>query len=178
MRSWFRTGARVTGAAVLLFVAMPEASAQQCIPAVANPTAYERCHLRQVRGQEVCRCALVPAGRLSQGKGSATVAWGSLTSRPSDWATNGLVVGSYSPSSRTSQTFYTGPSEGPAGSGESVQGPAAATGTTTQTADAQSTSATVTASNSREVGSTVPGLGIAGPNGSIHSDPIPAPANP
>jgi hypothetical protein len=173
MRSWLRTGASVTGATVLLIGAMPEASAQQCIPAVVNPSAYERCHIRQVRGQEVCRCALVPAG-----KGSATVAWGSLSSRPSDWATNSLPVGGNSPSSSSSQTFYIGPLEGAAGSGESMHGPAAATGTVMQTEDAQSTSAMVTASNSREVASTVPGLGIAGPNGSIHSDPIPAPVNP
>ncbi len=173
MGSWLRTGASVTGATVLLIVATPEASAQQCTPAVVNPSAYERCHLRQARGQEVCRCALVPAG-----KGSATVAWGSLSSQPSGWTSNGLVVGNHSPSSATPQTFYTGSSEGPAGSGESVPGATAAIGPAMQTADAQSTTTTATAPNSREPGSTVPGLGIAGPNGSIHSDPIPAPANP
>ena len=185
MRSWLRTGASVTGVAVLLFVAMPEASAQQCIPAVANPSAYERCHIRKVRAGEVCRCALAPAGRLTRVEGGAAVAWGSLSSQPSDRASNGLVVGNHSPRSPTPQTFYTGSSEGAAGSGSNgdhgtatLQGSVAATGPAMQTADAQSTSATVTASNSREPGSTVPGLGIAGPNGSIHSDPIPTPANP
>jgi hypothetical protein len=178
MRSWLRTGASVTGAAVLLFVAMPEASAQQCIPAVANPSAYERCHLRKVRGQEVCRCALAPEGRLTRVEKGAAVAWGLLSSRPVDWATNGLVVDSHYPGSLTSPTLSVGSSEGSARSGERLQEPAGAVGTAMQTADAQSTSATATAQTSREAVSTVPGLGIAGPNGSIHSDPIPAPANP
>jgi hypothetical protein len=31
-----------------------------CVPAVANPSAYQNCHLRVVRGEEVCRCEIRP----------------------------------------------------------------------------------------------------------------------
>jgi hypothetical protein len=33
---------------------------QQCEPAVADPSMYHNCRLRIVRGQEVCRCAVLP----------------------------------------------------------------------------------------------------------------------
>src|SRR3712207_5898437 len=31
-----------------------------CVPAVANPGAYQNCQLRVVRGEEVCRCEIRP----------------------------------------------------------------------------------------------------------------------
>lgn len=33
---------------------------QQCVPAVSNPSMYHNCRLRIVRGNEVCRCAILP----------------------------------------------------------------------------------------------------------------------
>jgi len=47
---------------------------QQCVPAVANPDMYTNCHRRVVRGETVCRCAVLPrslgnrAERLDEGR--------------------------------------------------------------------------------------------------------------
>src|SRR5215203_4874401 len=33
---------------------------QQCVPAVANASMYGNCRLRIVKGEEMCRCAVLP----------------------------------------------------------------------------------------------------------------------
>ena len=188
MKSWWQTGASVTGAAMLLFAWMPEASAQQCIPAVANPAAYERCHIRKVRGHEVCRCALASPASASHDGARAAVAWGTLTGAPSDWTTRSLTLGSYSPSNPAAPVLS--PLSGEGGdssgrdSGSSVTNTNAANTASASAAtgagisNAQPAMATSGTSSFPEPGSAVPGLGIAGPNGSIRSDNIPAPVNP
>jgi len=56
-------------------------SGQQCQPAVANPQMYGNCHLRIVRGAEVCRCAILPqALRRSGYEDRGNIATGSISS--------------------------------------------------------------------------------------------------
>ncbi len=39
---------------------------EQCVPAVANPEMYRNCRLVIVRGNETCRCQILPQARRSQ----------------------------------------------------------------------------------------------------------------
>ena len=39
---------------------------QQCMPAVANASMYGNCRIRIVRGQEFCRCAILPQALRNQ----------------------------------------------------------------------------------------------------------------
>src|SRR4051812_18930856 len=47
------------GSTTLSF-AKPGSSVQQCVPAVANASMYGNCRLHIVKGDEVCRCAILP----------------------------------------------------------------------------------------------------------------------
>src|SRR4051794_19672875 len=49
-------------------VAQVGRSGEQCRPAVADPEMYGNCRTRLVRGNEVCRCAILPqaARRVNQ----------------------------------------------------------------------------------------------------------------
>ena len=88
-------------------------SGQQCQPAVANASMYGNCRLRIVRGEEVCRCAILPralrnVNRMDDGRVSSTGAisptgpragapafGGPVTGRPAaDWrgATTGRLI--------------------------------------------------------------------------------------
>jgi hypothetical protein len=63
----------LSSAALLLALSAPSyaqvvRSGQQCVPAVADPSLYCNCRLHIVRGEEVCRCAILPQAlrRLNQ----------------------------------------------------------------------------------------------------------------
>lgn len=181
--------ASAVGAGILVLLTGSQAAAQQCVPAVTNPSAYERCHLRTVRGQTVCRCAPVSAGLRRSGEARAAVAWGTLTAAASDWTSRSLTLEGYAPGISAAQLVS--PS-GPEGGDGSWRDSGGANGTNTvsasaapgvgvahaQGASAPSATATGSTPSPPEPGSAVLGLGIAGPNGSIRSDNIPAPVNP
>ncbi len=67
-------------------------SGQQCQPAVANPSMYGNCHLRIVRGKEVCRCAILPQALRRSGPGDRfDLTTGSINSpRASDVPASGV----------------------------------------------------------------------------------------
>src|SRR5918998_270434 len=63
----------LSSAALLLALSTPSyaqavRSGQQCVPAVADASLYRNCRLHIIRGQEVCRCAVIPQAlrRLNQ----------------------------------------------------------------------------------------------------------------
>ena len=84
----------LSGTALLIALSAPASAqslrtAQQCEPAVANPSLYGNCRLRIVHGNEVCRCAILPrairpTGRLSDPDAAVTGSIGAMTPLPAD----------------------------------------------------------------------------------------------
>jgi hypothetical protein len=71
---------------------------QQCVPAVANASMYGNWHLRIVRGQEVCRCAILPQALRNQALNDAD--W--MSDRASEITGS---IGGFSPAPSTPKRF-------------------------------------------------------------------------
>src|SRR4051812_15297769 len=91
----------LSGTALLIALSAPASaqslrSAQQCEPAVANPSLYGNCRLRIVHGNEVCRCAILPrsirpTARVSDPDAAVTGSIGAMTPMPADVRAPGAV---------------------------------------------------------------------------------------
>lgn len=117
-------------AAALLLATSPASyaqtirSGQQCRPAVANPQMYGNCHLRIVRGAEVCRCAILPqALRRSGFEDRVNIATGSISSSQVPGA-GGFLEGN----SRSAGSVGTSTATGSVGTSASAIGSAPAAG--------------------------------------------------
>jgi hypothetical protein len=181
MKTRWQQAGLVVAMGLTMITGVSEASAQQCTPAVANPSTYERCRLKKVSGRAVCRCVLSTAAQVNKTTPNALVAWGTLRGRRSETMASLFSTGSSN--SRDTGSWAASPpmwGEGDAGHdrGSDItfgRDTAPTAGNHSPSAEAEASSAPA-ASGFPEAGTAVPGLGIAGPNGSIHSEPIPAPA--